>query len=96
VLDFFSHSGTTLIAAEKTGRRCFTTDLDPVFCEISIRRLEHLRQTAKTGWQNSNPFEKEISENRSLQACLDDYYLKNYNNTMDEEANSRPGKRAVI
>jgi len=54
--DLFSHSGTTLIAAEKQGTRCFTADIDPVFCELTIRRLEHFRATGKTGWQWQNPF----------------------------------------
>lgn len=57
IIDFFSHSGTTLIASELTGRRCFTIDIDPLYCELTIRRLEHLRKTGKTGWQNSNPFD---------------------------------------
>ena len=60
VLDFFAHSGTTLLASEKLARRCFTTDIDPIYCEISIRRLEHFRKTGKLGWQNSHPCEKEI------------------------------------
>jgi site-specific DNA-methyltransferase (adenine-specific) len=51
VLDFFSHSGTTLLAAERLKRPCFTTDIDPIYCEISIRRLEHWRNARKTGWQ---------------------------------------------
>lgn len=62
VLDFFAHSGTTLLAAELCGRRCFTADVDPVFCEIAIRRLEHFRRTGRTGWQNSNPFEDEFDK----------------------------------
>ncbi len=62
VLDFFAHSGTTLLAAEMTGRRCLTMDVDPVFCEITIRRLEHFRQTGQTGWQNSNPFACELGQ----------------------------------
>jgi site-specific DNA-methyltransferase (adenine-specific) len=56
VIDFFSHSGTTLLSCERLGRRCFTMDIDPVFCEITIRRLEHFRQRGKLGWQNSHPF----------------------------------------
>ena len=62
VLDFFSHSGTTLLAAEMTGRRCLTMDIDPIFCEITIRRIEHFRQTGRTGWQNSNPFARELGQ----------------------------------
>ncbi len=62
VLDFFSHSGATLLAAEMTGRRCLTMDIDPIFCEISIRRLEHFRRAGRTGWQNSNPFAVELGQ----------------------------------
>ncbi len=56
VIDFFAHSGTTLLAAEILNRRCSTADIDPVFCELTIRRLEHYRSTGLTGWQNGNPF----------------------------------------
>ena len=56
VVDFFAHSGTTLIAGEKHDRRVFTFDLDPIFAEITIRRLEFYRKTGKTGWQWRNPF----------------------------------------
>ncbi len=62
VVDFFAHSGTTLLAAEINQRRCFTADLDPAFCEIAIRRLEHFRATGRLGWQNGHPFEKELPE----------------------------------
>jgi site-specific DNA-methyltransferase (adenine-specific) len=56
VVDFFSHSGTTLIAGEKLKRRVYTFDIDPVFAEITIRRLEWYRKTGKTGWQWRSPF----------------------------------------
>ena len=56
ITDFFAHSGTTLIAGELTGRKVYTFDIDPVFAEITIRRLEHYRETGKTGWQWHNPF----------------------------------------
>lgn len=70
VIDFFCHSGSTLLAAEMLGRRCYTTDIDPVYCEIAIRRLERYRHIGKTGWQNSNPFEKEIANDKTLQMML--------------------------
>lgn len=60
VIDFFGHSGTTLIVAEQMQRRCVICDVDPIYCEIMIRRLERLRTYGKTGWQNGNPFEKEL------------------------------------
>lgn len=61
VIDFFAHSGSTLLACERLGRVCFTCDLDPLFCEITIRRLEQFRRTGKTGWQNRHPFEAELA-----------------------------------
>ncbi|MFO7525636.1 MAG: site-specific DNA-methyltransferase [Ignavibacteriaceae bacterium] len=78
VLDFFAHSGTTLIACEKLKRKCFTTDIDPIFCEICIRRLERFRSTGKTGWQNSNPFAAEIINNRKIKKYLTDKYNFQY------------------
>ncbi len=40
VLDLFGGSGSTLIAAHKTGRRAFLCELDPVYCDRIIRRWE--------------------------------------------------------
>ena len=60
VFDFFAHAGTTLLGCERLNRKCYTIDINPIYCEISIRRLERFRETGKLGWQNSNPFEKEI------------------------------------
>jgi site-specific DNA-methyltransferase (adenine-specific) len=56
VLDCFSHSATTLIAGERLNRRVVTFDIDPVFAELTIRRLENYRKTGRTGWQWHNPF----------------------------------------
>ncbi|MFQ5850478.1 MAG: DNA-methyltransferase [Candidatus Binatia bacterium] len=56
VIDFFAHSGTTVIAGERLKRRVYTFDIDPLFSEMTIRRLEHFRSTGETGWQWRNPF----------------------------------------
>jgi len=40
VLDLFGGSGSTLIAAEKTGRRGYLCELDPVYCDRIIARWE--------------------------------------------------------
>ncbi len=61
IVDFFVHSGSTLVACERTGRRCAACDIDPVFAEIAIRRLEHYRRTGRLGWQAGNPFEAELA-----------------------------------
>jgi len=40
VLDLFGGSGSTLIAAHKTGRRAYLCELDPVYCDRIIARWE--------------------------------------------------------
>ncbi len=40
VLDAFLGSGTTLIAAERTGRRCYGLELDPRYVDTIIRRWQ--------------------------------------------------------
>ncbi len=75
VIDFFSHSGTTLLASEMDKRTCYTIDIDPLFCEITLRRLENYRRNKLTGWQNSNPFAEEILSDRKIKR----YLTENYN-----------------
>jgi len=40
VLDLFGGSGSTLIACEQTGRRCFMLELDPLYCDVIVQRWE--------------------------------------------------------
>lgn len=40
VLDLFGGSGSTLIACEKTGRKCFMMELDPHYCDVIVKRWE--------------------------------------------------------
>jgi len=42
VLDVFGGSGTTLIAAEKTGRCARILEIDPLYCDVIIRRWQKL------------------------------------------------------
>jgi len=42
VLDAFLGSGTTVIAAERTGRRCYGVELDPLYVDTAIRRCQTL------------------------------------------------------
>ncbi len=53
VLDLFGGSGSTLIAAEQTGRRAYLMELDPPYCDVIVQRYEQFtgrkaeRQPAK-------------------------------------------------
>lgn len=40
VLDCFGGSGTTLLAAEKTGRRGYLMELDPAYVDVTIQRYQ--------------------------------------------------------
>lgn len=40
VYDPFVGSGTTIIACELTARRCVAIDVDPIYCDVSVRRWQ--------------------------------------------------------
>lgn len=40
VADVFLGSGSTLIACEKMSRRCFGMELDPIYCDVIVKRFE--------------------------------------------------------
>lgn len=42
VLDFFGGSGSTLIACEQMGRKCYMMEIDPKYCDVIVKRWENL------------------------------------------------------
>jgi hypothetical protein len=40
VVDAFLGSGTTLIACERTGRRCYGIEIDPLYVDTAVRRWQ--------------------------------------------------------
>lgn len=40
IIDLFGGSGSTLIACEKTNRKCFMMELSPIYCDVIIARWE--------------------------------------------------------
>ena len=40
VFDLFGGSGSTLMGAEKTGRKAFLTEIDQLYCDVIVRRYE--------------------------------------------------------
>jgi DNA modification methylase len=63
IYDPFVGSGTTMIAAEQTGRRCLAMELDPIYVDVAIRRWQSF--TGKTAIldQDGRTFE-EIGKER--------------------------------
>ncbi len=46
IYDPFLGSGTTLIAAEQLGRKCYGMEISPAYCDVIVQRWEKL--TGKT------------------------------------------------
>lgn len=45
LLDLFGGSGSTLIAAEQTGRKAFLMELDTLYCDVIVQRYEQFTGT---------------------------------------------------
>jgi DNA modification methylase len=72
ILDPFGGSGSTIIAAHKTGRRAYLMELDPLYVDATIRRWQvhtgHTAVHASTG----TPFDElEARRNSATQASED-------------------------
>ena len=64
VLDAFGGSGTTLIAAARTGRRGYAIELDPHYCDVIVRRAEKVLACAATHGETGKTFH-ELSGERA-------------------------------
>lgn len=58
VLDVFGGSGSTLIAAQKTGRRARIMEIDPLYCDRIIRRWETYAKDDATLVRTGESFSK--------------------------------------
>jgi len=63
VLDPFIGSGTTLIAAQRTGRRARGIELDPVYIDVAVRRWQTYTGKSATLLATGETFE-EVEEQR--------------------------------
>ena len=71
VLDLFGGSGSTLIAAHKTGRRGFLCELDPLYCDRIIRRWQAFAKDDAILEQSGERFEQvEAHVNQPSEAAL--------------------------
>ena len=61
VLDTFGGSGTTLIAAERTGRGARLLEIDAAYCDVIVRRWERLTGKAALLAASGNTFERTAS-----------------------------------
>lgn len=68
VLDCFGGSGTTLIAAEQTGRRAYVMELDPAYVDVTIRRFQKLTGEHAIHAETQRSF-SDTERERSSGAC---------------------------
>jgi len=68
VLDGFLGSGTTLIAAERTGRRCYGLELDPGYVDTTIRRWQGLTGGSARHAASGRPFDDLAREAQAANA----------------------------
>ncbi len=70
VLDCFAGSGTTLIAAERTGRRAYAMELDPRYCDVIVRRVATAANIEAIHAETGKPF-AEVAHERAGEAAVD-------------------------
>jgi hypothetical protein len=58
VLDTFLGSGSTLMAADETGRLCAGVELDPLYVDVAIRRWQNATGRAAVLLETGEPFDK--------------------------------------
>ena len=56
VYEPFSGSGTTIIAAEQTGRRCYAMELSPQYVDVAVRRWQQFTGKVATHADTGAPF----------------------------------------
>lgn len=52
ILDLFGGSGSTLIACEQLGRKCYMMELDPKYCDVIRKRYWKFVTGSEEGWED--------------------------------------------
>ena len=71
VLDAFGGSGSTLIAAEKTGRCARLIEYDPLYCDTIVRRWESYTGKRATLAGSGDNFETVVDARLGLQLGME-------------------------
>ena len=74
VLDAFAGSGTTLVAAARTGRRGYGIEIDPLYCDVIIRRMAKTHGFAAVNACTGLGFAE--TESNTNQQALEDTHVR--------------------
>jgi DNA modification methylase len=70
IYDPFLGSGTSLIAAEMSGRVCYGLELDPAYVDVIVRRWERFTERDATHQGSGQSFgERADSQDRDQSGC---------------------------
>ena len=72
VLDSFGGSGTTLVAAERTGRRGYAIELDPTYCDVIVGRLAKVSGVEAVHAETGKSFGEIAAERSAVAARIED------------------------
>ena len=70
ILDPFGGAGTTLIAAERTGRRARLIEIDPLYVDATVRRWQHLTGKIAVHAETAQPFDSHADAVASAEVGL--------------------------
>lgn len=57
VVDLFGGSGSTMVACEQLGRKCYMMELDPHYCDVIRKRYWMLKTGSEEGWEDGTKAE---------------------------------------
>ena len=67
-MDLFGGSGSTLIAAEQTGRKAFLMELDPPYCDVIVDRWQRFTGKQAVHAETGELFPSDPSVNEKASA----------------------------
>jgi DNA modification methylase len=70
VLDAFGGSGTTMIAAEKSGRHARMMELDPKYCDVIVRRWQEFAGGQATRQSDGVAFDAAFDQAASASSVI--------------------------
>jgi DNA modification methylase len=69
VLDTFAGAGTTILAAERVGRRAYSLELEPKYVDVAIRRWQAFTRRDAVHSVSGQTFDEVVQE-RSRRTAL--------------------------